>query len=161
MRAPWLTQAYAGDDAASEALWRGGWLHTGDIATQDRFGTLRIRDRLRDVIKSGGEWLCSTSIEHVLVELDGVAEVAVVGVPHARWGERPVAVVVPKPGLTVSTDAANALLDVEIAAGRMSRYARLERVDLVEALPRTSVGKIDKKVLRAARAAPVETASAV
>ncbi|MCQ8279223.1 long-chain-fatty-acid--CoA ligase [Acetobacteraceae bacterium KSS8] len=161
VRAPWLTQAYAGDAAASEALWRGGWLHTGDVATQDRFGTLRIRDRLRDVIKSGGEWLCSTSIEHVLLELDGVAEVAVVGVPHPRWGERPVAVVVAKPGLSVSTEAANALLDQEIAAGRLSRYARLDRVDVVEALPRTSVGKIDKKLLRAARAATAETAASV
>ena len=149
LRAPWLTVGYVGDAAASGALWRGGWLHTQDVAVQNPDGTIQIRDRLKDVIKSGGEWLCSVTLEEVIAGLDAVAEVAVVGVPDAHWGERPVAVVVPTPGATVDAERVNARLGAVVATGALSRYARVGRVAILDALPRTSVGKVDKKALRA------------
>lgn len=153
LRAPWLTRCYTGDRAASDALWLGGWLHTQDVAVIRPDGSIDIRDRLKDVIKSGGEWLCSVTMEGVIADLDAVDEVAVVGVPDPHWGERPMAVVVPFAGRTVTPDDVNARLDRAIAAGDLSRYARVERVAVVEALPKTSVGKIDKKALRRTMAA--------
>src|SRR5262249_22918213 len=90
-RAPWLAQAYGGDPAASEQLWRGGYLHTQDVATMDADGYVQITDRLKDVIKSGGEWVSSLELESLISRHPDVAEVAVIGVPDARWGERPLA----------------------------------------------------------------------
>lgn len=153
LRAPWLTGGYGGDAAASEALWAGGWLHTQDVAVLHPDGSIGIRDRLKDVIKSGGEWLCSVTMEGVIADLDEVGEVAVVGVPDAHWGERPVAVVVAASGRTVTAEGVNARLDRAIAAGDLSRYASVGRVEVVDALPKTSVGKIDKKALRRTLAA--------
>lgn len=148
LRAPWLTPCYTGDPAASEALWRGGWLHTQDLATIDAQGQLRIRDRLKDVIKTGGEWIDSLAVEELLVRAAGVAEVAVIGVPDPHWSERPLAIVVPRAGAAVTLEALNGTLAEAIAAGAITRFARLERFETVAALPRTSVGKIDKKLLR-------------
>ncbi|MBS0365344.1 MAG: long-chain-fatty-acid--CoA ligase [Proteobacteria bacterium] len=149
LRAPWLTPCYTGDTEASAALWRGGWLHTQDVATLDAQGRLRIRDRLKDVIKSGGEWIDSIQLEDLVAGAEGVAEVSVVAVPDAQWGERPLAVVVPRAGTVPGLAALNAPVEQAIAQGRITRYARLERFEIVEQLPRTSVGKIDKKALRA------------
>src|SRR5262249_27829349 len=95
VRAPWLTQGYLGDSRNSEALWRGGYLHTNDIATIDADGNVGITDRLKDVIKSGGEWVSSLEIEDILSQHPGVSEAAVIGVPDERWGERPIALIVP------------------------------------------------------------------
>ena len=148
LRAPWLTLCYTNDVAGSRALWRGGWLHTLDIATIDAKGNLRIRDRLKDVIKTGGEWIDSVQLEELVATAECVAEASVVAIPDARWGERPLAVVVPKPGATPTLAAINAPVDQAIAAGAISRYAKIERFEIVNQLPRTSVGKIDKKVLR-------------
>ena len=156
LRAPWLTQCYVGDAAASDALWQGGWLHTQDVAVLHPDGSIGIRDRLKDVIKSGGEWLCSVTMEGIIAALDEVGEVAVVGVPDPHWGERPVAVVVSAAGTSVTAEHVNAVLDRAIAAGDLSRYARVSRVEVVEALPKTSVGKIDKKALRRTLAAEAE-----
>jgi fatty-acyl-CoA synthase len=149
LRAPWLTPCYTGDAKASAALWHGGWLHTQDIATIDPNGTIMIRDRLKDVIKTGGEWIDSIHLEELVATADGVAEASVVAVPDVRWGERPLAVVVPKPGATLTLDALNAPVEQAIEQGVITRYARLDRFELVEQLPRTSVGKIDKKAMRA------------
>jgi fatty-acyl-CoA synthase len=149
LRAPWLTPCYTGDAQASEALWRGGWMHTQDIATIDPDGYIRIRDRLKDVIKTGGEWIDSIQLEELVASAEGVAEAAVVAVPDAKWGERPLAVVVPKPGAAPTLDAVLAPVESAIAAGAITRYARFDRMEIVDALPRTSVGKIDKKLLRA------------
>ena len=84
--APWLTGCYVGDTRASDALWRGGWLHTQDVATLNREGYVQIRDRLKDVIKTGGEWLCSVTLEDMIADLPGIEQVAVIGVPHPHWG---------------------------------------------------------------------------
>lgn len=156
VRAPWLTPCYTGDAEASEALWQGGWLHTQDVATIDGQGYIQIRDRLKDVIKTGGEWICSLTVEDLIAGVEGVAEVAVIGVPDPRWSERPIAVAVPRPGMTVTLDAINAPLLKAVERGEISRFALLDRIELVDAMPKTSVGKIDKKELRARfAAAPV------
>lgn len=147
LRAPWLTPCYVGDAAGSAALWRGGWLHTQDVATIASDGTIRIRDRLKDVIKTGGEWLDSIMLEDLLATVEGVDEVSVIAVPDDHWGERPLPLIVAS--VPVELDALNAPILASIAAGRLSRYARLTRVEFVTDLPRTSVGKIDKKLLRA------------
>lgn len=97
-RAPWLTQGYLHDKDNSENLWHGGWLHTGDIATMSADGWLKIADRIKDVIKTGGEWVSSIDLEGLVLQHPGVAECAVIGVPDDKWGERPLALVVKKPG---------------------------------------------------------------
>ena len=149
LRAPWLTTCYMGDAAASEALWRGGWMHTQDVATIDPDGTIIIRDRLKDVIKTGGEWLSSLTLENLISRVEGVAEVAVVGVPHARWGERPIAVIRCTGAVPPTLEAINVPISAAVARGEFSRYALLDGLEVVQEMPKTSVGKIDKKVLRA------------
>lgn len=148
LRAPWLTQGY-GSQAASDELWAGGWLHTGDVAATDGDGAIRIVDRLKDVIKTGGEWVSSIAIEELLMALPLVAEAAVIGVPDGKWGERPVAFIVAASGHAPDTELLRQGLMCHVDAGQLSRYAIPERVVVLENLPRTSVGKIDKKALRA------------
>ncbi|WP_412103069.1 long-chain-fatty-acid--CoA ligase [Novosphingobium capsulatum] len=152
LRAPWLTPCYTGDAKASETLWRGGWMHTQDIATIDPDGYIRIRDRLKDVIKTGGEWIDSIQLEELVATAEGVVEVAVVAMPDAKWGERPLAVVVVRPGAALTLETLNAPIEAAISQGTITRYAKLERFAVVEGLPRTSVGKIDKKLIRATHA---------
>ena len=151
-RAPWLTAGYLKNDAASADLWRGGWLHTGDVGTMAADGTLRVGDRLKDIIKSGGEWISSLDLESIASAVPGVVEAAAVGIPDARWGERPVIMVVAKAEVEVEA-AVHAAVAAAIAAGRLSKWAAPERVITVAAIPKTSVGKIDKKVIRARLAA--------
>ncbi|TCP95867.1 fatty-acyl-CoA synthase [Sphingomonas sp. PP-F2F-A104-K0414] len=148
LRAPWLTPCYPGDDDASAALWRGGWLHTQDIATIDAEGSIQIRDRIKDVIKTGGEWISSLMLEDLILKHPDVAEVSVVGMPDPKWQERPVAAIVAQPGSQPTCDAINDMLRASMLEGLISRYALLDDVKIVDALPRTSVGKIDKKSLR-------------
>ena len=149
LRAPWLTSCYVGDAKASATLWRGGWMHTQDIATIDKSGEIRIRDRLKDVIKTGGEWIDSVELEALVATAAHVSEACVVGVPDTSWGERPLAFVVAKPGETPSLDDINAPIARAIQTGAITRYAKLNRFEIIDELPRTSVGKIDKKALRA------------
>ncbi len=148
VRAPWLTQAYGGDPAASEQLWRGGYLHTQDVAHIDANGYVQITDRLKDVIKSGGEWISSLELESLISRHPAVAEVAVIGVADARWGERPLALVVARAEAGVDAEAIRTHLLAFVSAGTLSKAAVPERVLFVEAIDKTSVGKIDKKVLR-------------
>jgi fatty-acyl-CoA synthase len=149
LRAPWLSSCYVGDPKASDALWRGGWMHTQDIATIDSNGLVQIRDRLKDVVKTGGEWIDSIQLEELVATADGVAEACVVAVPDAKWGERPLAVVVIEASARPTLDTINAPVERAIASGAITRYARLDRFEIIDQLPRTSVGKIDKKLLRA------------
>lgn len=148
VRSPWATQAYVGDPANSEKLWQGGFLHTGDSATIDADGYVRITDRIKDVIKSGGEWVSSLEIEDLISRHFDVAEVAVVGVPDARWGERPIALIVAKPGVSVTKEMIVEHLKPFCDRGIIAVWAIPERVLQVEALEKTSVGKLDKKLLR-------------
>lgn len=150
VRAPWLTQGYLGKPEASEALWRGGWLHTGDIGTLDARGMLTVTDRLKDVIKTGGEWVSSLALEDVISRHPAVTEVAVVAASDARWGERPLPLVVLKPGQTADESAIRAHVQAAVDAGVLSRFAVPDRVRFVDSLPRTSVGKLNKRAMREA-----------
>lgn len=148
VRAPWLTQSYLYDEAASAVLWEGGYLHTGDIGTKDATGTLNITDRIKDVIKCSGEWLSSLELENLISEHQAVAEVAVISVPDGKWGERPLALVVLKAGEEIGADELRLPINRRVEAGLLSRYARLIQFRFTASLPRTSVGKLDKKAMR-------------
>ena len=148
VRAPWLSQGYLKDEANSGKLWQGGWLHTGDIAVMAEDGFVKITDRLKDVIKTGGEWISSLDLEDLIMRCPGVAEAAVIGVPDPKWTERPLAVIAPKPGHELSQAQVKAHLGDLAARGVISKYGVPDRIVFVEALPKTSVGKLDKKALR-------------
>ncbi len=147
VRAPWLTQGYVENPEATRELWRGGYLHTGDIAVVDEEGYLQITDRLKDVIKSGGEWISSLELESIVSQVDGVAEVAAIGVPDEKWSERPLVIVVPASD-ALTEDAVKAGIKEHAKRGAISPWAVPERVLIVDAIDKTSVGKIDKKLLR-------------
>jgi fatty-acyl-CoA synthase len=150
MRSPWLTQGYFDNPEASEALWRGGWLHTNDLGHVDAHGALRITDRLKDVIKTGGEWVSSLELESLTSQHPAVGEVAFVAVPDVKWGERPMALIVLRPdhvGRTTDQEIRKHLL-AYADRGLISKYAVPDKVVFVESLDKTSVGKLDKKVLR-------------
>jgi fatty-acyl-CoA synthase len=150
VRAPWLTEGYAKNPDASAQLWAGGYLHTNDIGNIDPNGYLKITDRIKDVIKSGGEWISSLQIEDIIARHQAVGEVAVISIKDQRWGERPLALVVPKPEFTGRVSAAQIIGHVQRFAdqGAISRFAVPRHVLFVGALERTSVGKLDKKALR-------------
>ena len=153
VRAPWLTMGYLNDPAASEQLWAGGYLHTGDVATWDADGTIHIVDRIKDIIKTGGEWISSLQLEDIISEKSGVVRAAVIAVRDAKWGERPVALVVVEPGFASESEEAaqqaiRAHVKTYVDKGVISKFAIPDRVMLVKELPLTSVGKIDKAVLR-------------
>jgi fatty-acyl-CoA synthase len=150
VRAPWLTQGYLDDRQSSEQLWRGGYLHTNDIANIDPDGYVGITDRIKDVIKSGGEWISSLEIEDILSQHPGVSEAAVIGAPDERWGERPLALIVPKPGYadTLTEDDIKAHVQGYADKGVVSRWAVPSGVRSLPALDKTSVGKLDKKLMR-------------
>lgn len=151
VRAPWLTRGYLGDANASDVLWAGGRLHTGDVGVLHPDGSVQITDRMKDVIKTGGEWISSLAIEDLLSRHPGVGDVAVIGVPDGRWGERPLAIVVPSGshGAVVDEDALRSHLERFSDEGLIPRWAIPTRMILVDDLCRTSVGKPDKKALRA------------
>lgn len=145
-RGPWLTQGYLKDPENSERLWQGRWLHTGDIGVIDPEGYLRITDRIKDVIKTGGEWVSSLELESMILRHDAVAECAVIGMPDEQWGERPMALVVQAGEVT--EDEIKAMLREDVKRGFISKYGVPDQVRFVESLPRTSVGKLDKKNMR-------------
>jgi len=147
-RAPWLTQGYLKDPKGSEKLWAGGWLHTGDVATIDTDGYVKITDRLKDMIRSGCEWISSLQLEDLILRHPGVAEAAVIGVPDPKWMERPLGLLVAKPCEEVSEEQIRAHLQGFVEKGIIASYSVPDRIVFVEALPKTSVGKLDKKVMR-------------
>jgi len=151
VRSPWLTQGYLNEPERSEELWRGGWLHTGDIGVIDGEGYLKIADRIKDVVKTGGEWVSSLDLEDIILRVPGVAEVAVVGIPDDKWGERPIALVVLKSSQAEppTEEAIRGHVGEFARRGAISRYAIPDSVYFVDAIPKTSVGKLDKKVIRA------------
>jgi fatty-acyl-CoA synthase len=151
VRAPWLTQGYIDNAEASEKLWAGGYLHTDDIGIIEPGGYLRIVDRLKDVIKTGGEWVSSLQIEDLISQCKGVSEAAVIGVKDDKWGERPVALVVrnAQTGGDLSDRQIKSHLKSFADAGVISKYGIPNTVLFVDALPKTSVGKFNKNELRA------------
>ncbi|MGW3955142.1 long-chain fatty acid--CoA ligase [Streptomyces sp. NPDC004752] len=150
VRGPWIAGAYYnGPDAEplrpADKFSEDGWLKTGDVGTISPDGFLTLTDRAKDVIKSGGEWISSVDLENALMSHPDVAEAAVVAVPDDKWGERPLATVVFKEGAIADFETLRAFLAEE---GRIAKWQLPERWTVIEAVPKTSVGKFDKKVLR-------------
>lgn len=148
-RTPALTAGYVGNQEATDALWRGGWLHTGDIGAIDEHGYLHIMDRAKDVIKTGGEWISSLGLEDVILSHPAVSECAVIAVEDTRWGERPLAIIVLKPGMNASEEDIKATVRTRVETNELSRYAIPDHVVFAQSLEKTSVGKLDKKKMRA------------
>lgn len=149
VRAPWLTQSYFKNSDAGDELWRGGWMHTQDIACITADGTLKITDRLKDVIKSGGEWVSSLEVENILSFHPCVAEVAVIGVADEKWGERPLALVVLKPEhVDIKAEEILALGHQAVEKGYLPKYGVPSEIKFLTEMPKTSVGKLDKKKMR-------------
>ena len=151
VRAPWLTQGYLKSPAAAEELWAGGYLHTSDIGNIDARGYVKITDRIKDVIKVAGEWTSSLQIEDIIAKHEAVQEVAVIGVPDPKWGERPLALVLLKPEHAgeVSEHVIRNYAAHAIEAAGISRYGILLQVSFVKRLLKTSVGKMNKRDMRA------------
>lgn len=148
VRTPWLTQGYLHDPEQSDVLWENGWMHTGDVGTIDASYTLQIRDRIKDVIKTGGEWISSLDIENLISQHPAVELAAVVGLPDNEWGERPHALVTVRAGMAVDHAAIVSHMQRFVEQGLIEKWAIPDSVQVVDEIPRTSVGKIDKKVIR-------------
>lgn len=151
VRTPWLTQGYTKEPEKSEDLWRNGWLHTGDVGFIDSEGYLQITDRLKDVIKTGGEWISSLTLEDIISQHEAVSESAVIGIKDEKWGERPLALVVLKESFKdkITEEQLKAHFMKFADAGTIPKYGVPEKIAIVETIAKTGVGKIDKKVLRA------------
>ncbi|UCE54326.1 MAG: fatty acid--CoA ligase [Desulfobacterales bacterium] len=150
MRSPWLTQSYFKAPDKTEELWRSGWLHSGDVGYIDEDGYLQITDRIKDVIKSGGEWVSSLDLENLMSQHEAVLESAAIGVPDEKWGERPLMVITLKPEYKdkITEDELKQFMKKFAAEGKLPQYGVPDRYEFVDMIPKTSVGKLDKKVLR-------------
>jgi 3-(methylthio)propionyl---CoA ligase len=140
VRGPWIVSGYYGEE---KLLLEDGWFNTGDLAVIDDDNNIHLTDRAKDVIKSGGEWISSIDIENLATGCPGVAEAAVIGIPHPKWEERPLLVVVPAPGATVSVQAVVSFLD-----GKIAKWWMPDDVVFVDALSYGATGKIQKMELR-------------
>ena len=143
VRGPWITASYHDMSDSADRFLEGGWWRSGDVGTVDENGYLKVTDRIKDVVKSGGEWISSIDMENAIVAHPQVREAAVVGIEHPKWQERPVAIVVQEDGADLDVDDIHAVLE--------DKFAKWQLPDIVifaDALPRTSVGKLDKKTLR-------------
>jgi fatty-acyl-CoA synthase len=144
VRGPWITGSYYLDDSPEK--FDDGWLRTGDVGTVDEKGYIQITDRAKDVIKSGGEWISTVELENEIMAHEDVIEAAVIGVPDDKWDERPLACVVLREGATTTVDDLRGFLSLRVA-----KWWIPERWAFIAEVPKTSVGKFDKKVLRARR----------
>jgi fatty-acyl-CoA synthase len=150
MRSPWLTQSYFKAPDKTKELWKKGWLHSGDVGHIDENGYLQITDRIKDVIKSGGEWVSSLDLENIMSQHEAVLESAAIGIPDKKWGERPMMIVTLKPEYRgkVSSEDFKAYMLEFAQQGKLPKYGVPDRYEFVESIAKTSVGKLDKKVLR-------------
>ncbi|MEQ7918098.1 fatty acid--CoA ligase [Xanthomonas sp. WHRI 1810A] len=148
LRAPWLTEGYFREPLKGAEMWAGGWLHTGDVATLDATGTIDIRDRIKDVIKTGGEWVSSLDLEDLCSRHPSVREVAVVGIADPQWGERPFALLVAHEGHVIDARSLKEHLKPFVESGHINKWAIPSQIALVTEIPKTSVGKLDKKRIR-------------
>lgn len=144
VRGAWVARAYYGDEKVSDDRFTSdGWFRTGDIVTIDARGFIDIQDRAKDLVKSGGEWISSVTLENALMEHPAVAEAAVIAVPHPRWDERPLAVVVLKPGQAVTGEELRTFIEP-----RFAKWWLPDAFEFVQEIPRTSVGKFKKSALK-------------
>ena len=150
MRAPWLTASYFKQADKTQELWRSGWLHSGDVGHIDENGYLQITDRIKDVIKSGGEWISSLDLENLMSQHEAVLESAAIGIPDEKWGERPLMLVTLKPEYKGKATAADFKKFMQKFAeeGKLPKYGVPDLYEFVDEIPKTSVGKMDKKELR-------------
>ena len=142
-RGPWVARQYYRTDEPGEQFSPDGWLRTGDVATIDRFGYVRLVDRTKDLVKSGGEWISSVDLENQIMAHPKVAEAAVIAVPHPKWSERPLACVVVKPGADLAKDEL-----IDFLRERLNKWQLPDDVVFIDEVPKTSVGKFSKKTLR-------------
>ena len=144
VRGPWVIDSYFRGESA-ESFTDDGWFRTGDVAIMSPDGYFVIADRTKDLIKSGGEWISSVDMEAAIMAMDDVAEAAVIAIPDPRWQERPLAAIVPRPGAEIDAEAVRAA----VAEAGFANWQLPDRIELIDEVPRTAVGKFDKKVLRA------------
>jgi len=144
VRGPFITGSYHKVPVTDDKFTADGWLRTGDVASVDALGFVKISDRTKDLIKSGGEWISSVDLENALMAHPAVAEAAVIAIPDEKWSERPLACVVFKPGQTATPDDLNALL----LQKHFAKWQLPERYEVIDAVPRTSTGKFWKLKLR-------------
>jgi fatty-acyl-CoA synthase len=142
VRGPCVTSGYFRGEGG-DVLDADGWFSTGDVGTLDAHGAIAITDRVKDLIKSGGEWISSADIEKAACECAGVAQAAAIAVRHPKWEERPLLLVVPQHGAAVVKDAV-----LEAVRGKLAKWQEPDDIVFVDALPLTATGKIDKKLLR-------------
>ena len=142
-RGNWIASDYFDDPRSSESFTADGWLKTGDVASMDERGRIRLVDRTKDLIKSGGEWISSVELENEIMSHPGVAEAAVIGVAHPKWGEAALACVVKVAGAELTEADVLAHLD-----GKVAKWQLPKGVIWVDEVPKTSVGKFSKKTLR-------------
>jgi fatty-acyl-CoA synthase len=143
VRGPWVVGSYYDNPESADRFTTDGWFRTGDVATIDAEGYVQITDRTKDLIKSGGEWVSSVDVENLIMSHPKVLEAAVIAVPHPKWVERPLACVVPKPGAALEPGEI-----IEFLRPQLAKWALPDAVEIIDAVPKTSVGKFDKKVLR-------------
>jgi len=143
IRGPFVAASYYNAPETADRFTEDGWFKTGDVASIDSRGSIAIRDRAKDVIKSGGEWISSVALENAIMGLPMVAEAAVVGIAHPRWDERPLALVVLREGATCTTEAIR-----EHLAAQFPKWWLPDGVEFVSAIPKTSVGKFQKRDIR-------------
>src|SRR5213592_2196638 len=143
VRGPWVVRAYYDNPESASRFTEDGWFRTGDVATIDAEGYVQITDRTKDLIKYGGEWISSVDLENMIMSHPKVLEAAVIAVPHPKWVERPLACVVPKPGVRLDPTEI-----IDHLRPRVAKWALPDEVQIIDAVPKTSVGKFDKKVLR-------------
>jgi fatty-acyl-CoA synthase len=143
VRGPWVVGSYYDNPESADRFTADGWFRTGDVATIDAEGYVQITDRTKDLIKSGGEWVSSVDVENLIMSHPKVLEAAVIAVPHPKWVERPLACVVPKPGAALEPGEI-----IEFLRPQLAKWALPDAVEIIDAVPKTSVGKFDKKVLR-------------
>ena len=140
---PWIASSYYNDSRSAESFTKDGWLRTGDVAAVDARGRIRLLDRTKDLIKSGGEWISSVELENELMAHPLIREAAVIGVMHPRWSERPLACVVLEAGATLSKEE---ILD--FISSKVAKWQVPDDVVFIDEVPKTSVGKFSKKTLR-------------
>lgn len=145
VRGPWVISAYY-DDPRSADSFIEGWFRTGDVVTMDSAGYIQIVDRTKDLVKSGGEWISTVELENAIMAHAAILEATVIAVPHPKWQERPLAIVVPKPDLD-EPPGKDEIFD--LLRAKIAKWQLPDDIVFVEAIPKTSVGKFDKKVLRA------------
>src|SRR3954454_12597959 len=144
VRGPWVARAYYNDETSPEKFTEDGWLRTGDVAELVHGSYIKLVDRTKDLVKSGGEWISSVELENEIMAHPDVLEAAVIAVPDERWSERPCACVVKRDGCSLDAEGLR-----EHLADRVAKWWIPERIEFIDEVPKTSVGKFDKKVLRA------------